>query len=449
MSENKSNPLWKFLKSVKLTLVLLALLAAASVVGTLIQQQDSSAIYHSLWFRLIIFFLSINLIVCSIDRFPATLKLFSLIPKPDRVKVFEEETARTSIIPGIEISRGLSGIQQYLRTRFGNLVVKDNGATTFMYCEKGRYSLFSVYLVHLSVLFILVGAIIGSIFGFNGYMNIPEGEASDSVVLSSGDGHSHRDLGFTVQCEKFFIDYYQNGVPKEYKSNLIFGVNGKEMLKASLLVNHPVTFMGITFYQASYGTVAGDAARIKVVNEAKNNEETTIEAGKGKAVMLPDNKSTLIISDMQDDFMKLGPAIRVVIKSPEGVETPIWLFKDQDTIMKKYSDMFSMSQKFNPSAYKPFKLALDDVSSVAYTGLQVTRDPGVLYVFIGFAMIIIGLFFTFFTSHRKFWIRVSREKENIKIDIAGSSNKNPVGLERELDKLLSNLTNAAEGNHND
>jgi len=70
-------------------------------------------------------------------------------------------------------------------------------------------------------------------------------------------------------------------------------------------------------------------------------------------------------------------------------------------------------------------------------------------VFIGFAMIIIGLFLTFFTSHRKFWVRVTSGKETIKIDIAGSSNKNPVGLERELDRLLSNLKKAAEGNHND
>jgi len=90
MADKNMNPLWNFLRSVKLTLVLLSILAIASVIGTLIQQQDSTAIYHSLWFRLIIFFLCINLIVCSIDRFPATLKLFNLLPKPDRAKVFED-----------------------------------------------------------------------------------------------------------------------------------------------------------------------------------------------------------------------------------------------------------------------------------------------------------------------------------------------------------------------
>lgn len=449
MADKKTNPLWNFLRSVRLTLVLLSILAVASIIGTLIQQQDSAAIYHSIWFRFIIFFLSINLIVCSIDRFPATLNLFHLIPKPDRSKVFEEEAARTTVISSVTAGNALSGIQEYLRSRFSNLAVKENGPTAFLYCEKGRYSLFSVYLVHLSVLFILIGAIIGSIFGFNGYVNIPEGSSADAVILSSGNGQMQKDLGFTVQCEKFFVDYYQNGMPKEYKSDLIFSLSGKEILKGSLLVNHPITFMGVTFYQASYGTVPGDTVRIKIINGEKGAEATMVEIEKGKAVMLPDNKSSLTVSELRDDFMNLGPAVLVIIKSPEGKESPIWLFKNRDTIMKTYSDMFSLSPKFNPSAYKPFTLALDDIGSVTYTGLQVSKDPGVRLVFIGFAMIIIGLFFTFFASHRKFWIRVSSEKENVRIAIAGTANKNPVGLERELDKLIVKLKTAAgEGSHN-
>jgi len=200
----------------------------------------------------------------------------------------------------------------------------------------------------------------------------------------------------------------------------------------------------VTFYQASYGTAPGDKARIKILNAENAAETTTVEAEQGKAVMLPGNKGSLTISEIRDDFMNLGPAVLVVIKSPEGTETSIWLFKDLETILKKYSNMLSMSQKFNPSAYKPFTLSLDDMVSMTYTGLQVTRDPGVQYVFIGFAMIIIGLFLTFFTSHRKFWVKVAQDKAGAAISIAGTSNKNPVGLEKELDRLLSNLKKAAE-----
>ena len=274
MTDKKINPLWNMLKSVKLTLVLLSLLAAASVIGTLIQQQDSAGIYHSLWFRLIIFCIAINLLVCSIDRFPVTLRLFRLAPSPDRSRVFEETTPRTITLSGTGVEQVSSSLQEYLRGRKYKPAVKQGSGSSFVYFEKGRYSLFSVYLVHLSVLIILLGAITGSIFGFSGYVNIPEGGSIDSIVVADGESHGHRDLGFAVRCEKFLVDYYDNGSPREYRSDLSFISGGKEALKGSLRVNHPITFMGITFYQSSYGTAPG-RVRIKISDEKNGAEETS------------------------------------------------------------------------------------------------------------------------------------------------------------------------------
>ncbi|HEX9911182.1 MAG TPA: cytochrome c biogenesis protein ResB, partial [Desulfatiglandales bacterium] len=88
---NKSNALWKLFTSVKLTLGLLIVLAVTSIFGTVIPQQEGAMelaerlspglvsllsslqlfdMYHSLWFRLIIGTLALNLIICSLDRFP-------------------------------------------------------------------------------------------------------------------------------------------------------------------------------------------------------------------------------------------------------------------------------------------------------------------------------------------------------------------------------------------
>lgn len=466
MAEKSPNPIWNTLSSIRITLILLIILAITSIFGTLIPQQEESIkfaqglsprlaqmlsslqvfdMYHSVWFRLIICCLALNLIVCSIDRFPVTLKLFRVTPSPDRSKVFEEATPRTILLSNVGVEEISSRLQEYLRGKFNNLIVKDSDNTVYIYFEKWRFSLFSVYLVHLSVLFILIGAIVGSIFGFNAYVNIPEGGSIDSVVITNVDLHSHKELGFSVQCEKFLIDYYDNGVPKEYRSDLSFIVKGKEAKRGSLLVNHPIKFMGITFYQSSYGTVPGDKVRVKVINDEKGSEETMIEAELGMSVMLPDNKGELTVSNIRDEMS----AALIIIKSPEGEETPIWLFKNRDMLMKMVPDMFKQSQKFNPSIYRPYTFSLDEIESVAYTGLQVSRDPGVHLVFIGFFMIIIGLFFTFFTSHRKFWLRITGEKGDVKIRLAGTANKNPAAMERELDRLLIRLKKGSlEGRHN-
>ena len=89
----------------------------------------------------------------------------------------------------------------------------------------------------------------------------------------------------------------------------------------------------------------------------------------------------------------------------------------------------------NPSAFKPYTFYLEDLESKFYTGLQVNRDPGVSIVWIGCFLMIGGFFVTFFMSHRRIWVRVSSEKQGSTISIAGTSNKNPVGLQRELSHL--------------
>ena len=147
----------------------------------------------------------------------------------------------------------------------------------------------------------------------------------------------------------------------------------------------------------------------------------------------------LKLSDVREDFMRMGPAVSVMIKPPKGEEISFWLFKNHDLIKKRFPEMFEKFPKFNPSAYKPYTFQLDDIESKNYTGLQVNRDPGVPLVYTGFFLIMVGLFITFFTSHRRVWVKIEEDAHLIKIGVAGRANKNPVGMERELDRLISGL----------
>ena len=97
-SENPSaiDQIWKSFASVKLTIGLLLTLAATSIIGTLIPQNESPGaylqsfgetlyrifsllglfdMYHSWWFRALILLLVVNIIICSIDRLQATWKI--------------------------------------------------------------------------------------------------------------------------------------------------------------------------------------------------------------------------------------------------------------------------------------------------------------------------------------------------------------------------------------
>jgi cytochrome c biogenesis protein len=101
--------------------------------------------------------------------------------------------------------------------------------------------------------------------------------------------------------------------------------------------------------------------------------------------------------------------------------------------------MFEKFPGLNPAAFEPYFFSLDEIESKNYTGLQVNKDPGVTFIWIGCFMMVVGFFVAFFQSHRGIFVRALPTKRGIRISVAGRSNKNPVGLERELDQLSRKL----------
>jgi cytochrome c biogenesis protein len=64
------------------------------------------------------------------------------------------------------------------------------------------------------------------------------------------------------------------------------------------------------------------------------------------------------------------------------------------------------------------------------TGLQVSKDPGVWWVYGGCALMLLGLYVAFFMSHRKVWAYVRDEDGQCAIIFIGQANKNSLGFEK-------------------
>ena len=74
-----------------------------------------------------------------------------------------------------------------------------------------------------------------------------------------------------------------------------------------------------------------------------------------------------------------------------------------------------------------------------YTGLQVTKDPGVWVVYTGFILLCIGPLIAFFGSHKKLWVRIQDQKGQAVITVAGSANRNRIGFEREFNRIVDEI----------
>jgi cytochrome c biogenesis protein len=449
-----------FFSSLRLTITLLIIIAAASILGTVIPQQQGAQgvfrtlspelrelfeslqlfdLYHSIWFIILMSLLSVNLIACSAKRLPTAWKLSRKIPSLETDKPFQDLPPE-HIITVDENPHGLIGkLEPLLRGRFKRVKKKDTEQGAVFYGEKGAYSRFGVYITHASILVVIAGAIWGSLLGFDAYVNLAEGESTNAVYLTRKNGI--KQLDFTVRCDSFSISYYDNGMPKEYRSQLSFLKDNTVIFQGPLLVNHPITIDGIRFYQASYGTIPADQVYLTI---RKGNGETVSRTARQKdPFFLNDKDARGEVMRIEENFMSMGPAVLLEITSPEG-STSFWVFKYIEKIVDRFPGILEKVPKFNPGLFRPYHFGLDRIESRYYTGLQISRDPGVYTVAAGSFFVILGFFITFFSAHRRLWIRVDEQGEKSRISISATSNKDPVGLKREVEHLMKHISSLRE-----
>lgn len=93
-------------------------------------------------------------------------------------------------------------------------MITEHNGEYHLFAQKTAWCRLGVYVVHLSILVIFIGAIIGSLAGYKGYVTIVEGT---SVNAFEGRNGQKMPLGFEVLCEKFNVEFYATGAPKIQK----------------------------------------------------------------------------------------------------------------------------------------------------------------------------------------------------------------------------------------
>ncbi len=449
------------LSSVKLTIVLLIIISIASILGTIIPQQEADIfasrlspglvavfrelqlfnIFHSTWFISLMILLSINLIICSADRLPASWKRFRKTSVSDEIDIFMNLPSDRIFLVEKPLNEEAMRLEGLMKKKYKATYRKDTEESAFITGEKGNLSYFGVYLVHLSVLIILTGMIIGFLSGFDAYVEIAEGNSADKVQLKGEAGSKKLDI--VIRCDRFSIDYYEDGTPKVYRSDLTFSRNGSIIQQGPIFVNHPATVEGIRFYQANFGTVpSGDA----VIGIRKGGEKArVVRVRAGTEFDLPGNDGKAKIIRMEENFMRIGPAVKISIQSAKG-KFQFWVFQNIEQIIQENPGLIDRVPLFNPGLFAPYVFSLAMIQTKYYTGLQVTRDPGVPVVVAGSFLLVLGFMTVFFYAHRQVWIRVDRQGPNTRISIAAKTNKDPVGLEREVASLIEEIQDSGVSN---
>lgn len=454
----KTNALWSFFSSLKLTIVLLILLVILSVAGSIIPQQEASLefarrispgwadvlqkmqlfdLYHSLWFFILLGLLFLNLVICSLNRFPVTLKSLRAKDIPDIFTSLNNLDASSTLITEEEQDRASLRLETLLTEKYRKVEKKETAQGALLHAEKGRFSLFGIYVIHLSILIIIAGAVAGSIFGFESFVKVAEGESVDTILLKGNRGE--KKLNFAIRCDRFSVNYYEDGLPREYRSDLTFLKKDHAVYTGSLRVNHPIAFEGIRFYQTSYGTMPG--GKITLTFRKAGGEKQRVTVGSNDAFKLPKGRGQVRILRIEENLMQMGPAVKLNIRSPKR-DAQFWVFKEIEEIKKMNPGLLAYVPLFNPALFEPYIFSLDHMDRKYYTGLQVAYDPGIPVVAAGAFLLFAGFMVVFFSSHRQIWIGVDTDGNRTRIRLFGRTNRDSRRLQRELEHMMDSYKNS-------
>ena len=441
------NKIWDFFTSVRLTIVILLTLAATSIIGTLIPQNQEPAayfqafggflyrlfdifglfdMYHSWWFQLLIVLLTINIIVCSIDRISANRRILFVKKPTFNLSRFRNIKRKQTFADDRSVDQLQKVCQAFVKRHFRHSHIETTDTGYAIYGEKGRWTRFGVYTVHLSVVLLLIGGLIGSIFGYDGWVNIPEGESVNQIRVRSQA--QVLQLDFEIRCDDFDVSFYDTGAPKEFRSSLTILEQGREVVKKDIIVNDPLRYKGVNMFQSSYGKIPSDKLVLSFTS-AKTEMVYTRDAGLNQPVTIPEKLGTFVLKELRRSAKfrghDIGDAYVGILTPPDG--DPV------EVILPVRFPSFDKMRKGT------VRIAVVEQVQRFYTGLQVTKDPGVWVVYSGFILMIIGCYITFFMSHQQIYVELAVSDKKTEVTVAGTANKNKTVMVTRIEAAAAKL----------
>ena len=87
----------------------------------------------------------------------------------------------------------------------------------------------------------------------------------------------------------------------------------------------------------------------------------------------------------------------------------------------------------------PLLMRLQEYKHVEATGLQITRSPGQSVVYLGFVMLMAGVFFMFYLHHRRLWLRIEEHEGQSSVLFAAAGHRERSDFDKEFEVLCADL----------
>jgi len=464
---NLFRKVWQTLCSIKTGVVLIILVVIFAAAGTVILQRpmtdpDDMArayspavlrlldatgltdIFHARWFVALLVLVSLSIVAASIQRFPNAWRYFS---RPYKVP---EENFRRALPTQAQISvadeeHGLSAAERAfakLGLKSERIVRTDSFS---LFSERNRISEMAVYVVHASLLLIFLGGILDALYGWRGFLTLTPGAQSNQIEVRG----SNRPIPFAIRCDGTGEETYADGSPKRWWSKLAVLDGGSEVLRKEIVVNDPLVYKGVRFYQATYGRT-GKLAQLKLTASPVSGAAggaTPQKDGPAEEITLAPGQIAALDSDNKVQLAEFIPDFVVqdgqVYARSNDVENPaVHLIVTSARTNRVINVWLPEIPGIGENASSPYSFAASDLQIASYTGLEVSHEPGQWAVWAGVVLMAVGLTFVFYVSHQRIWVvPVLAGRGRMTLWVGGVANRNRDVFDEKFKQLVSEIEN--------
>ena len=417
----------KLLADLRFAIGILLIIALTSIIGTIIEQDQSIEIYKlnypltnklfgilswdtilklgfdhvykTWWFLFFIFLFGISLLTCTFLQQVPSLKIarrcqfFRTNQQFSKLKIFKQTK-------NISLNQFLFRLKE---NKYSIFQQKD-----IVYCYKGLVGRLAPIIVHFSLILILFGSIIGSINGFKAQELIPKTESFHiQNFLTNGKIFSIPKT--VVRINDFWITYNKKNTISQFYSDISFlKDNGHEIYRKTIFVNSPAVYKGTYFYQTDWNLTG---LRFKF-NNPEINQTSIININ---------NDSNKIWFSWISFNLELSDGYTILLNNLQGYAS----------IYDKFGS-FSGNLELNEFTNSQPTIKLIDI--ISSTGLQIKNDPGIPIIYSGFGFLMVSTLISYIT-YSQIWIIQSQRKR--KLLIGGNTTRAKFEFELEFFKLTS------------
>jgi cytochrome c biogenesis protein len=448
--------LWQTIGAIKTGVILLILTVIVAAAGTVILQRPATDtdeiqrayspqmlrvldglgltdVFHAWWFVLLLALVSISIIAASIQRFPNAWRFYSR-PYKSANDTFRRALAIQAQIPIADEDRALAVAEKAFEKSGWKpeRIVRENSFSLFG--EKHRISEMAVYIVHASLLLIFFGGIVDALTGWRGFMALTRGTQSNQIELRNGD---KRTLPFALRCNGAGEDTYKDGSPKRWWSDLSVIDGGNETYKKQIVVNDPLVYQGVRFYQASYGQT-GKVDQLLLSASPTGTSEARDISLDGETPFQLDADTTVRLAEFIPDYTVSDG--HVYSRSKEVDNPAARLVVESKKLGKSFEVWLPPIPEVEHNADAPYRFQPRDLKMAYFTGLEVSHEPGQWAVWSGVVLMGLGLVFVFYLAHVRVWAAPVRQGDgSLILWIGGTANRNQDVFERRLREVVKEI----------